>query len=255
MVRMCPSFSAFGPFGRRDTSDSSPSAGTRARGTGRDDRPRFMGEPVNKLPDPLVEVRRGDRRRITVNGEDVLHTPARDVTEFGSKELRELVNDMFATMECANGVGLAAPQIGVDLRIFVYDCIDAYEVRHVGHICNPVVTVIDTEETNTDKEGCLSVPGAFSPLSRPTRVTVDGVDQRGNPMHLEGVGLFARCLQHEADHLAGTLYIDHLSEQAREAALAESEEERAATWAEWDENAEALGKSTGPEVQSANPPA
>lgn len=218
-----------------------------------------MGEPVNKLPDPLVEVRRGNRRRITVNGESVLHTPARNVTDFGSKELRDLVNDMFATMECANGVGLAAPQIGVDLRVFVYDCIDAYEVRHVGHICNPVVTVLgdqdDPAESNTDKEGCLSVPGAFSLLTRPTRVTVDGVDQRGNPMHLEGVGLFARCLQHETDHLNGTLYIDHLTPQSREEALAESDRERQATWDEWDENAEDLGKSTGPEVQSANPPA
>ncbi len=214
-----------------------------------------MSEPVNKLPDPLVEVRRGNRRRITVNGESVLHTPTRDVTEFGSTALRELINDMFATMECANGVGLAATQIGVDLRVFVYDCIDAYEVRHVGHICNPVVTVIDADETNVDKEGCLSVPGAFSPLGRPTRVVVDGVDQRGNPLRIEGVGLFARCLQHENDHLNGTLYIDHLDQQAREAALVESEQKRAETWAEWDEIAEALGKSTGPEVQSANPPA
>ncbi len=245
---MCPSLSAFGAFGRRDTGDPTLDSV-------RDRRPRFMGRPVSRLPDPLVEVRRGNRLRVTVNGEPVLHRPARDVTEFGSRQLRTLVNDMFATMECANGVGLAAPQIGVGLRLFVYDCIDAYEVRHVGHVCNPVVHVVDAEETNVDKEGCLSVPGAFSPLARPTRAYVEGVDQRGNPVRVDGVGLFARCLQHEVDHLHGTLYIDHLSPAARQAALEESERERAATWAEWDEIARTLGKSTGPAVQSANPPA
>ena len=214
-----------------------------------------MGEPVNKLPEPLIEVRRGNRRRITVNGESVLHTPAADVTDFGSKELRDLVNDMFATMQCANGVGLAAPQIGVGLRLFVYDCPDAYDVRHVGHICNPVVTVLEAEQTETDKEGCLSVPGAFADLGRPTRCVVDGVDMRGNPMRLTGVGLFARCLQHETDHLNSTLYLDHLDPATRAAALAESEEKRTETWAEWDEIARELGKSIGPEVQSSNPPA
>lgn len=77
---------------------------------------------------------------------------------------------------------------------------------------------------------------------------------RGNPLTIEGVGLFARCLQHEADHLGGTLYIDHLDPETREAALAESLEKRQETWDEWDENALDLGKSTGPEVQSANAP-
>ncbi|SNV18820.1 Peptide deformylase [Dermatophilus congolensis] len=248
MVYMCPSFSSFGSFSR-DQSRSSSLVG------GRDSRPRFMGEPVNKLPDPLVEVRRGKRLRITVRGESVLHEPAADVTDFGSKELRELVNDMFATMECANGVGLAATQVGVGLRLFVYDCPDAYEVRHVGHMCNPTYTVLDEDETVTDKEGCLSVPGAFAELTRPTRVRADGFDIRGNPIHLEGVGLFARCLQHEIDHLNGILYVDHLDEDALQGALAESDEKRHETWQEWDENAEDLGKSTGPEVQSANPPA
>lgn len=239
---------SFGTFSR----DNSPAA---AATGGRDLRPVFMGEPVAKLPEPLVEVRRGRRRRITVAGEPVLHVPAADVTDFGSKELRELVNDMFATMECADGVGLAAPQIGVGLRLFVYDCPDAYEVRHVGHVCNPVVTVLDEDETTTDKEGCLSVPGAFADLTRPTRARVDGFDMRGNPIRIDGVGLFARCLQHEVDHLNATLYIDHLSPADREESLVESQEKRSETWAEWDANAKELGKSTGPEVQSANPPA
>lgn len=234
MGGMSSAFGGLGTFGRR--SSHTPS-------TPLDLRPRFMGQPVDSLPAMLPEVKRGRRRRITVVGEEVLHEPCREVTDFGSKELRELINDMFATNAVAHGAGLAANQIGVDLRVFVYDCPDSNKVRHVGHICNPVIVDVGERAGVQDGwEGCLSVPGGGAELSRDFFAAVEGFDQRGNPLRIEGDGLFGRCLQHETDHLNGLLYLDHLTSRARRAALREMEAEKEGVWADWDANAEELGK-------------
>ncbi|GMA41229.1 peptide deformylase [Mobilicoccus caccae] len=230
--------SAFGGLGSFTRRAKEPGPGSVDR------RPRRDGVPVDRLPAILPEVKRGRRRRITVIGEEVLHTPTRLVEEFGTTELRELVNDMFATNAVASGAGLAATQIGVDLRVFVYDCHDAYDVRHVGHIVNPVVESLpdDVAGRQTGWEGCLSVPGGGYELSRANYAVVRGVDQRGNPLRIEGTGLLARCLLHETDHLDGMLYVDRLSEKGRKVALAEMEEHKQEIWDEWDERARELGK-------------
>jgi len=209
-----------------------------------DRRPRLDGVPVDRLPEILPEVKRGKRRRITVIGEEVLHRPTREVTAFGTKELRDLVNDMFATNAVASGAGLAATQIGVDLRLFVYDCTDKYDVRHVGHVCNPVIEKLpdDVAGRQTGWEGCLSVPGGGYDLARADYAVVRGVDQRGNPLRLEGTGLLARCFLHETDHLDGILYVDHLSEKGRAVALAEMEQHKQEIWDDWDAKAAELGK-------------
>ncbi len=158
---------------------------------------------------------------IRIVGDPVLHTPTRLVTEFGA-ELHTLVEDMFATMEAAQGVGLAANQIGVDLRLFVYDCADAHEVRHRGVVVNPVLETSERPETmpdpDDDWEGCLSVPGESFPTGRAGWAKVTGLDAEGAPVTVEGTGLLARCLQHETDHLDGTLYLSRLvGRYAREA--------------------------------------
>lgn len=225
-----------GSFGRR------PAERAPAPMPAVDRRPRLLGAPVDHIPERLPEAKRGKRRRITVVGEEVLATACREVSELGTKELHTLIDDMHATNEIANGVGLAATQIGVDLRIFVYDCPDAYGVRHVGHLINPVVVATSGEERIEEHEGCLSVPGAAALVARPRTAVVEGVDQRGNALRLEGVGLFARCLLHETDHLDGKLYLDHLGARERRRAMREMEAEREETWASWDERAEELGK-------------
>lgn len=237
MKGMSSVFGGLGTFGRRTSTDSPPTAP-------RDRRPRFNGQPVDDLPELLPEVKRGRRRRITVVGEDVLHHPCQEVTEFATSELRGLIEDLFATNAVASGVGLAANQIGVDLRVFVYDCPDRFGIRHVGHLVNP--TVVETsgaDDRVVIDEGCLSVPGAGAELARPARAVAAGVDQRGNPLRIEGLGLFARCLLHEIDHLDGRLYLDHLGGRERRRVLREMEVEQDQTWARWDERAAELGKS------------
>jgi peptide deformylase len=151
--------------------------------------------------------------RIRIAGDPVLHNPTREVTEFDT-ELKTLVDDMFETMAAARGVGLAANQIGVDLRVFVYDCPDDEGVQHRGVICNPVLETSEIPETmphpDDDFEGCLSVPGEAYPTGRAHWAKVTGVDLDGQPFEVEGTGFFARCLQHETDHLGGYLYTDRL---------------------------------------------
>ncbi|MCW4351812.1 peptide deformylase [Hoyosella sp. YIM 151337] len=158
---------------------------------------------------------------IRVIGDPVLHKPTRAVeqTPGESADIAELVQDMYDTMAAANGVGLAANQIGVDLRIFVYDCPDRDEetgtvVRRKGEVINPVLETSEIPETmpdpEDDLEGCLSVPGEQFPTGRATWARVTGVDVKGNPVDISGTGLFARCLQHEVGHLDGFLYIDRL---------------------------------------------
>jgi peptide deformylase len=149
-------------------------------------------------------------------GDPVLHETCRPVTHFDA-ELATLIDDMFASMAVAEGVGLAAPQVGVDLAVFVYDCTDAAGVRHTGHVVNP--TVISTAGTQDGDEGCLSVPGPYHPLQRAFEATVAGVDKNGLPIEVSGTGFLARCLLHETDHLRGILYIDHLPRNRRRRVL------------------------------------
>jgi len=171
---------------------------------------------------------RGSVRRITVVGEEVLSRPCQEVTAFGTPELSALIDDMFLTMYVADGAGLAANQVGVDLRLFVYDCPDETGARHVGHILNPVLDLPDPGDRRLvdDIEGCLSVPGAAMAVPRTDRAVVRGFDKDGNPLVVEGQGYFARCLQHETDHLMGHLYLDRLSQRDRKDALRQMEERR-----------------------------
>jgi len=146
-------------------------------------------------------------------GGPVLHTPTSAVTEFGTP-LHELVRDMFDTMAAAEGVGLAANQIGVGLRLFVYDCPDDDGVRHRGVVVNPVLETSERPETmpdpDDDWEGCLSVPGESFPTGRADWARVTGADADGSEVVVEGRGFLARCLQHETDHLDGVIYLDRL---------------------------------------------
>ncbi|MFG2223628.1 peptide deformylase [Streptomyces sp. NPDC050161] len=169
---------------------------------------------------------RGTSRPITVVGNPVLHKECKDVTEFGD-ELAQLIDDMFASQRTAEGVGLAANQIGVDLKVFVYDCLDDSGVRHVGAVCNPVLDELPAPRRVLDdsNEGCLSVPGAYAELARPDYAVVRGQDAQGNPIAVQGTGYFARCLQHETDHLYGYLYIDRLSKRDRKDALKQMAEQ------------------------------
>jgi peptide deformylase len=168
---------------------------------------------------------RGTARPITVVGNPVLHRPCKPVESF-DEELAALIDDMFKSMEAAEGVGLAANQIGVDARVFVYDCPDDDGVRHAGHVINPVLDELDPARRVLDdhNEGCLSVPTAYASLARPDYAVVRGQDMHGNPIAVEGRGYFARCLQHETDHLNGYLYIDRLSKRERKDALRQMSE-------------------------------
>ncbi len=145
-----------------------------------------------------------------------MHARTRPISRFDA-DLHALIRDMFATMYAAEGVGLAATQIGVDLAVFVYDCPDDDLVRHLGVICNPEVTLPEGRERKLESadEGCLSLPGAYIELARPDRATCRGVDQNGEPVQVDGTGLLARCLQHETDHLNGTVFGDRLAGRAR----------------------------------------
>lgn len=159
----------------------------------------------------------GQARPVVVVGDPVLHTPTEPVTEFDG-ELARLVDDLFATMYVAEGVGLAATQIGVSRSVFVYDCPDDEDVRHKGHVVNPRVLASAGPEQKRE-EGCLSVPGPYATLARPYTVTIGGQDLTGQPIELTGTGFLARCYLHETEHLAGTLYIDHLNRRRRSRVL------------------------------------
>ncbi|MGH3425501.1 MAG: peptide deformylase [Nocardioidaceae bacterium] len=156
---------------------------------------------------------------IRVLGDPVLRETAKPVVEF-DRALRKLAKDMTQTMRKAPGVGLAAPQIGVALRLFVYDMYDGTD----GAVANPELTVLDDTLITAD-EGCLSFPGVQYPLARYTRVEVHGQDLGGDPITVRPTGdeqdpeYFARCLQHEADHLDGVVYLDKLPRRLRGKAL------------------------------------
>ena len=139
---------------------------------------------------------------ITKLGEDVLRQKATPVTEIND-DIRKLAEDMFDTMIAANGVGLACPQVGLSIRMFVIIADD--DVRRV--FINPQI-IKTSEETCDYEEGCLSLPQVWEVINRPEKVTVQALDQNGKPFTLEADGFLARIIQHENDHLDGILYID-----------------------------------------------
>jgi peptide deformylase len=200
-----------------------------------------QGRPVDSYPPLAPEARRGKVRRVTEVGEEVLHKPCRDVTEFGP-DLAALIDDMFLTMYIAEGAGLAANQVGVGLRLFVYDCPDDDGARHVGHIVNPVLDPLAPAGRRLldENEGCLSVPGAVMDVPRPDRAVVRGLDRDGQPLVIEGTGYFARCLEHETDHCYGRVYLDRLSGRERKDALRQVADRRDEVFARRAANVEAL---------------
>ncbi|MFE7130216.1 peptide deformylase [Streptomyces sp. NPDC057638] len=157
----------------------------------------------------LIPGSSGRVRPMSPLGDPVLHTPCEPVTDSGPA-LRELVEDLFATMYARRGVAIAAPQVGVGLRVFVYDCPDDDEVRHLGHIVNPVLEAADGIVLR-GPEGCLSLPGLEAGTERFDRAVLTGTTVDGDPVRIEGTGYFARCLQHEYDHLEGRIYADRLT--------------------------------------------
>ncbi len=174
-----------------------------------------MSSDVVQAPHgPLPEG--GVVRPMTRWGTPVMHRPQADVTAYDD-DLRTLVADMVATMYAADGVGLAACQVGVDLRVFVFDCPDDSGDHTVGVVCNPVVTLPEGKDRNLEEaeEGCLSFPGAFIDCARPDFARVDGFGVDGSPVMFEGDGLLARCLQHETDHTLGTVFADRLPTKAQ----------------------------------------
>ncbi len=150
---------------------------------------------------------------VVIVGEPVLHHPAARVEAYDNT-LRRLVADMYETMDAAHGVGLAAPQIDVALRLFVYEMVNDDDVPARGVVVNPMLTVSrigdERADPDLDSEGCLSVPGEHFPLKRADRATVTGFDADGEPLRFEASGWFARVMQHEFDHLNGLLYVDRL---------------------------------------------
>ena len=152
-------------------------------------------------------------RPVTITGEPVLHRRAEPVGVIDD-EIREIVEDMFVTMDAARGVGLAAPQIGVGLRIFTWQLGNKDGIPSRGVVINPYVTAakppVGDPDPHEESEGCLSVPGESFPLRRGLTATMTGLDLAGNELRYEATGWFARMLQHEYDHLNGFLYVDRL---------------------------------------------
>ena len=150
---------------------------------------------------------------IRLFGDPVLRTPAEPVVDF-DKELRTLVADLAETMLEAPGQGLAAPQIGVGLRVFTFHVHDSM----AGHLVNPVLHFPDDEEQD-GPEGCLSIPGLTFDCRRRANVVAHGQNAYGDPITVEGTALLARCVQHEVDHLDGVLFVDRLDAATRKAAM------------------------------------
>jgi peptide deformylase len=146
-------------------------------------------------------------------GDPVLRASASDVEEFDQALLR-LRDDMFETMYDAPGVGLAAPQVGLSLRLFVYD--DGQGSR--GAVANPLITQVGAEQI--EEEGCLSIPGLYYETARASTVKLLGQDPSGAHVALEAEGLLARIFQHETDHLDGMLFVDRLAAEDRRQAMA-----------------------------------
>jgi peptide deformylase len=166
--------------------------------------------PHGRLPEG------GTVRPITRWGTPVMHRPQQPVTSYDDA-LRKLAADMVATMYAADGVGLAACQVGEDVAMFVFDCTDDSGQRTVGVVCNPAVSLPEAGDRRLDEddEGCLSFPGAFVECARPDFAKVTGTGLDGEPVEFSGDGLLARCLQHETDHTNGTVFGDRLPTKLR----------------------------------------
>lgn len=151
---------------------------------------------------------------IRITGDPVLHSPAEPVEAFDA-ELRRLVDDMRETMVAAPGVGLAGPQVGVPLRLFVWSWEDDAGVRSEGVAINPRLwlapTALDELDEDTESEGCLSIPGERFALRRSAAAILEAVDVDGEPFEVRAEGWLARIFQHEYDHLDGVLYADRLA--------------------------------------------
>ncbi len=150
-------------------------------------------------------------RPIRLFGDPVLRTPATPVVDF-DKELRTLVSDLTDTMLDAPGRGLAAPQLGVGLRVFTW-----YVDGELGHLVNPQLSL--SEEVQDGEEGCLSIPGLSIDCRRALHVVAHGLDMHGEPLVVEGSEMLARAIQHETDHLDGILFVDRLDREARREAM------------------------------------
>ncbi|RZS91366.1 peptide deformylase [Motilibacter rhizosphaerae] len=181
-----------------------------------------MTAPETGLPETgLPEGTSRPRLLVRRYGDPVLSTPAQPV-EALDDELADLVDKMWETLAAADGVGLAAPQVGVGLRLFVIDCPGPDDTHAKGVVVNPVLEVDErSRDLDSGEEGCLSVPGAWHEVARPGWARVTGVDEHGEPVSFEGTGLIARCLQHEYDHLDGIVYVDRLPRRARKRLLEE----------------------------------
>lgn len=151
-------------------------------------------------------------REVRLYGDPVLTTRAEEITEFGPS-LECLAQDMLETMEAAGGVGLAANQIGVTKRIFVFDC-SHYQHGLRGAVINPVWEAVG-QDMQLGAEGCLSIPGISQPTERFSTVRLRGFDPHGRPISMLASGLMARCIQHETDHLDGILFLQRLSDELR----------------------------------------
>lgn len=160
-------------------------------------------------------------RPIRLFGDPVLRQQARPVDGF-DRSLRRLVDDLVDTLDDSGGAGLAAPQIGVGLRVFAYGVDDPGSPNHrsIAHLINPVL-VEQSEDQVDDEEGCLSIPGLTCRLPRPRRIVARGSDVHGEPVQIVGTERLARCLAHETDHLDGVLFVDRLDPDRRRAALRE----------------------------------
>lgn len=157
-------------------------------------------------------------------GDPVLKTAARPVEEFGDG-LRNTAAEMLDIMDASGGVGLAANQVGLSIRLFVYDC---NGMR--GHLVNPVWHQVGGD-TQTGVEGCLSVPGVSGTITRAAKVLATGHDVQGRPVTIAASGLLARCIQHETDHLDGVMFMQRMEREERKAAMAAI---HASEW--WKEN-------------------
>ena len=146
-------------------------------------------------------------RPILKYGDSTLHQPAQPVAAI-TQEVDRLIGDMIETMYAAPGIGLAAPQVGVALRIFVVDLSLGRNAKELIVMVNP--EFVERGGMQLEEEGCLSVPGFNATVVRPSRAVVKGLDRTGTPQQIEGVDLLARAFQHEMDHLDGTLFVDRL---------------------------------------------
>jgi peptide deformylase len=158
-------------------------------------------------------------RRIRTFGDPVLRRRALEVADVDTS-VERLVGDLVDTLADAGGMGLAAPQIGVGQRVFVYVAPGEQrrDITAIRHIVNPVL-VEEDDELLDDEEGCLSIPGFACDLPRPRRIVATGLDVHGEPLRIEGTERLARCLAHETDHLDGILFVDRLDPERRREAL------------------------------------